>query len=125
MSDLIAIGYPAEAAADEARLGKDLVIEPDAIAVIVRDKKTPAITSMPSTIWSAAGRPGHVLGPAVLHPGLRDGQVRRHRAEDLTVQGRREGTLGRLAQGDATAWHAPGRSASLLSDSAGSRWRGA
>lgn len=42
MSDLIAIGYPdeatAQAAADEAhRLAKDLVIEPDAIAVIVRD----------------------------------------------------------------------------------------
>ena len=42
MSDLIAIGYPdeatAQAAADEAhRLAKDLIIEPDAIAVIVRD----------------------------------------------------------------------------------------
>jgi len=42
MSDLIAIGYPdettAEAAADEARrLAKDLIIEPEAIAVIVRD----------------------------------------------------------------------------------------
>src|SRR5579863_7686358 len=44
MSDLIAIGYPdeatAEAAADEARqLAKDLIIEPDAIAVITRDAK--------------------------------------------------------------------------------------
>src|SRR5450755_4951790 len=42
MSDLIAIGYPdeatAEAAADEARrLAKDLIIEPDAIAVIAWD----------------------------------------------------------------------------------------
>jgi uncharacterized membrane protein len=42
MADLIAIGYPdeatAEAAADEARrLAHDLIIEPDAIAVIVRD----------------------------------------------------------------------------------------
>ena len=42
MSDLIAIGYPDEttavAAADEARrLARDLIIEPDAIAVIVRD----------------------------------------------------------------------------------------
>jgi uncharacterized membrane protein len=42
MADLIAIGYKdettAEAAADEARrLAKDLTIEPDAIAVIVRD----------------------------------------------------------------------------------------
>ena len=42
MADLIAIGYPdettAEAAAGEARqLARDLIIEPDAIAVIVRD----------------------------------------------------------------------------------------
>jgi uncharacterized membrane protein len=44
MADLIAIGYPdeatAEAAAEEARrLAKDLIIQPDAIAVIVRDKE--------------------------------------------------------------------------------------
>ena len=44
MSDLIAISYPdeatAEAAADEARrLAQDLIIQPDAIAVIVRDKE--------------------------------------------------------------------------------------
>jgi|SRR6266702_2597151 len=44
MADLIAIGYPdeptAEAAADEARrLARDLIIEPDAIAVIARDKE--------------------------------------------------------------------------------------
>ncbi len=43
MADLIAIGYPdettADAAADEARrLAADLIIQPDAIAVIVRDK---------------------------------------------------------------------------------------
>jgi uncharacterized membrane protein len=42
MAELIAIGYPdmttADAAADEARrLAKDLIIQPDAIAVIVRD----------------------------------------------------------------------------------------
>jgi uncharacterized membrane protein len=42
MADLIAIGYPdeatAEAAADEARrLANDLIIEPEAIAVIQRD----------------------------------------------------------------------------------------
>jgi len=42
MADLIAIGYPdmttADAAADEARrLAQDLIIQPDAIAVIVRD----------------------------------------------------------------------------------------
>jgi uncharacterized membrane protein len=44
MSDLIAIGYPdettAELAATEARrLARDLIIEPDAIAVIVRDSE--------------------------------------------------------------------------------------
>jgi uncharacterized membrane protein len=44
MSDLIAIGYPdettADAAAAEARqLAQDLIIQPDAIAVIVRDKE--------------------------------------------------------------------------------------
>ena len=43
MADLIAIGYPdettADAAADEARrLASDLIIQPDAIAVIVRDQ---------------------------------------------------------------------------------------
>jgi uncharacterized membrane protein len=43
MSDLIVIGYPdettAEAAADEAhRLARDLIIQPDAIAAIVRDR---------------------------------------------------------------------------------------
>ena len=42
MADLIAIGYPdettADAAADEARrLAQDLIIQPDAIAVITRD----------------------------------------------------------------------------------------
>jgi len=44
MADLIAIGYQneatAEAAADEARrLARDLIIEPEAIAVIVRDSE--------------------------------------------------------------------------------------
>ena len=44
MADLIAIGYPDEttatAAADEARrLARDLIIQPDAIAVIVRDEE--------------------------------------------------------------------------------------
>ena len=43
MADLIAIGYPDESTADAAaaeahRLAKDLIIQPDAIAVIVRDK---------------------------------------------------------------------------------------
>ena len=44
MSTLIAIGYPDETTATEAgdvvqQLAKDLIIEPDAIAVIVRDKE--------------------------------------------------------------------------------------
>jgi uncharacterized membrane protein len=43
MADLIAIGYPDETTADAAaaeaqRLARDLIIQPDAIAVIVRDK---------------------------------------------------------------------------------------
>jgi uncharacterized membrane protein len=43
MADLIAIGYPDEATADAAagearRLAADLIIQPDAIAVIVRDQ---------------------------------------------------------------------------------------
>jgi uncharacterized membrane protein len=42
MSDLIAIGYPDESTAEDAaeearRMARDLIIEPDAIAVIVRD----------------------------------------------------------------------------------------
>jgi uncharacterized membrane protein len=44
MADLIAIGYPDETTADAAaaeaqRLAKDLIIEPDAIAAIVRDNE--------------------------------------------------------------------------------------
>src|SRR6201990_3516516 len=44
MSDLIAIGYPDETTADDGaaeakRLAQDLIIQPDAIAVIVRDKE--------------------------------------------------------------------------------------
>jgi uncharacterized membrane protein len=44
MADLIAIGYPDEATAEQAaeearRLSRDLIIEPDAIAVIVRDQE--------------------------------------------------------------------------------------
>ena len=44
MADLIVIGYPDEATAEEAadearRLAKDLIIQPDAIAVIRRDQE--------------------------------------------------------------------------------------
>src|SRR5215510_4498062 len=44
MADLIAISYPDETTADAAaaearRLAQDLIIQPDAIAVIVRDKE--------------------------------------------------------------------------------------
>jgi hypothetical protein len=44
MADLIAIGYPDETTVDAAsgqarRLAHDLIIQPDAIAVIVRDKQ--------------------------------------------------------------------------------------
>jgi uncharacterized membrane protein len=53
MADLIAIGYPdestAHAAADEARrLAAELIIQPDAIAVISRTR-TAATTSRPAT----------------------------------------------------------------------------
>ena len=59
MATLIAIGYPDEAtataAADEARrLAQDLIIQPDAIAVIDRDG-TAATTCTPTTTRSAAG----------------------------------------------------------------------
>ena len=44
MADLIAIGYPDETTADAAaataqQLARDLIIQPDAIAAIVRDKE--------------------------------------------------------------------------------------
>jgi uncharacterized membrane protein len=44
MADLVAIGYPDEttgslAAEEVRRLAEDLIIEPDAVAVIVRDKE--------------------------------------------------------------------------------------
>ncbi len=44
MADLIAIGYPDETTAEQAaaeaqRLARDLIIEPDAIAAIVRDEE--------------------------------------------------------------------------------------
>jgi uncharacterized membrane protein len=44
MADLVAIGYPDEttaslAAEEVQRLAQDLIIEPDAVAVIVRDKE--------------------------------------------------------------------------------------
>jgi uncharacterized membrane protein len=66
MADLIAIGYPdettAEAAADEARqLAQDLIIEPDAIAVIVRENQA-ITTCTPAITWSAGGRAGACSG---------------------------------------------------------------
>ncbi len=53
MADLIAISYPDETTADDAaaearRLAQDLIIQPDAIAVIVRDKDGSS-TSTPTT----------------------------------------------------------------------------
>jgi uncharacterized membrane protein len=44
LADLVAIGYPdettaAQAAQEAERLSKDLILQPDAIAVIVRDKQ--------------------------------------------------------------------------------------
>ena len=55
MANLIAIGYPDEttatAAADEARrLAQDLIIQPDAIAVITRDKAVEAMSKYGGTV---------------------------------------------------------------------------
>ena len=82
MADLIAIGYPDEAtaaaAADESRrLAQDLIIEPDAIASIVRDSegKYHVHTSHhPVGTGATWGMfQGLLFGTAVLHPGLRPG----------------------------------------------------
>src|SRR5215467_13844414 len=67
MADLIAIGYPDEttafAAADEARrLAADLIIQPDAIAVIARDKDgSYHVTTSHHPVGKGASW-GHVLG---------------------------------------------------------------
>ena len=85
MADLIAIGYPdettAEAAADEARrLAQDLIIQPDAIAVIVRDKDGGYHVAHQPSRRGRRSDLGHVLGVrfgcAVFHPGLRPGHRR-------------------------------------------------
>jgi hypothetical protein len=81
MADLIAIGYPDLTTADEAadvarRLGAGLIIQPDAIAVIVRDKDgsyhvhTTYHMVGGGAIWACSGVS---VRAAVLHPGLRDG----------------------------------------------------
>ena len=160
MADLIAIGYPdettADAAADEARrLAQDLIIQPDAIAVIVRDTEGKYHTHTshhlvgggatwgmfwgllfgllffipvlgmavgagmgalmgkvtktgidkavpgPGPRHAAAGHLGAVPHGGEGHPGQGrrgDEQVRRHRAQDLAVQGRRGGAPGRPAR---------------------------
>jgi hypothetical protein len=69
MADLIAIGYPdettAEAAADEARrLAHDLIIEPDAIAVIVRDKEGSYHTPAATNPWPSAAAPAAAVPPS-------------------------------------------------------------
>ena len=84
MSDLIAIGYPdettAQAAADEAqRRAKDLTIEPDAIAVIVRDTegKFHVHTSHHSVEdGQRGGCSGGAVRRAVLRPVLGSGHRR-------------------------------------------------
>src|ERR1700722_17420911 len=89
MSDLIAIGYPdeqtAELAADEARrLAKDLIIGPDTITSIARDKddKLHALNNA----HPGGADLGNVLGAAVplslLHPVLRPGHRSRDRRPD-------------------------------------------
>ena len=79
MADLIAIGYPDEttafAAADEARrLAADLIIQPDAIAVITRDKDgSYHVTTSHHPVTKRSERGLFGCSVAVLHPGIRDG----------------------------------------------------
>ena len=87
MADLIAIGYDDETTAIDAmgeaqRLQQDLVIQADAVAAIVRDTDGSYHTHTTQTpIHRAGSDVGHVLGdavrPAVLHPGVWDGDRRR------------------------------------------------
>src|SRR5260370_36073734 len=87
MAALIAIGYPdettAQAAADEARrLAQDLIIQPDAIAVIVRDTdgsyhvRTSHHMVGAGATWGMFW--GFLFGLLLLHSGLRDGHRRRN-----------------------------------------------
>ena len=104
MAHLIAIGYPDETTADAAaaearRLAQDLIIQPDAIAVIGGGRRA-TTTSTPPTRGRRRSGLGHVLGvlvrPTALHPGLR------HGAEDLAVQaGQQE--LQEALHGERTA----------------------
>ena len=160
MADLIAIGYPdqatADAAAEEARrLARDLIIQPDAIAVIVRDEEGGyhvhtnhhlvgggatwgmfwgflfgLLFFIPVFGMAIGAGMGALMGKMaktsidkqfqdqvrdMLKPGTsalflmlekvtpdkaveRDEQVRRHGAEDLPVQGGREGAPGSPAR---------------------------
>ena len=115
MADLIAIGYPDEttgslAAEEVRRLAADLIIEPDAVAVIVRDKegKYHVHTSHHAVSGGATWGMfwGFLFGLLCFVPvfgmavgaggqGRRGAQpVRRHRAEVLAVQGGRARASG-------------------------------
>jgi uncharacterized membrane protein len=77
VADLIAIGYPDMATADEAadearRLAQDLIIQPDAIAVIVRD--TDGSYHVHTTHHMVSG--GAVWGFSGCSPGLAGGGFR-------------------------------------------------
>ena len=130
MADLIAIGYPdeatAQAAADEARrLAQDLIIQPDAIAVISRDTDGGYhVTTNHHSVGAGATWGmfwGFLFGLLFFIPvfGMAIGagmgalmgklaktsidkqfqeQVRRHRPEDLAVQGGRGRTAGGAAR---------------------------
>ena len=76
MADLIAIGYPDEttafAAADEARrLAADLIIQPDAIAVIMRDQDgTYHVETSHHPVGAGAAGPGAGSPPRASGGGL-------------------------------------------------------
>ena len=78
MADLIAIGYDdtntAVQAMDEVeRLAKDLVIQPDAVAAIIRSEDGKYRTVTNQHIVGAGRDLGHVLGTPVRDPLLRAG----------------------------------------------------
>jgi uncharacterized membrane protein len=98
MADLIVIGYPdeatAEAARDEARrLVRDLIIQPDAIAVI-RRMRTASTTSAPAITGGRRGELGMFWGccaDCCSSSGLRDSRGRRAGLGALMVKLTRTG----------------------------------
>ena len=98
MADLIAIGYPDTTTALHAeeevqKLAQDLVIQPDAVAAIIRNEKGHIKTVTNHHPVGKGGHLGVVLGvplrTPLFHPVLRHGHRGRHRGAP------REGQQGR------------------------------